>query len=101
MSEEPTNADLLAAIERLGTSVDTRLSGLDTRLSSFDTRLSSVEKTVKDTNATIDRMDIRLKSVEATVNEISILTGVNSKAIGTIKADLEALEARVKKLEDA
>ena len=72
MSEEPTNADLLIAIERLGA------------------RLSSVEKTGKDTNATINRMDIRLKSVEAIANEISVSTGVNSKAIGMIRAELEA-----------
>jgi len=86
MGEEPTNADLLAAIERLGASVDSRFS--------------SVEKTGKDTNAMVNRIDIRLKSVEATVDEISVTVGVHSKAIGTIKADLEVLEARVEKLEN-
>jgi hypothetical protein len=46
-------------------------------------------------------MDIRLKSVEAIANEISVSTGVNSKAIGMIRAELGALEERVKKLENA
>jgi archaellum component FlaC len=101
MNLAPTNADLLAAIERLGASVDTRLSSFEGRLSSVDTRLSSVEKTGKDTNAVINRMDIRLKSVEATVDEILVSTGMNSKAIGIIRAELEALEERVKKLENA
>jgi archaellum component FlaC len=94
MHEELTNADLLAAIQRLGTSVDSRFSGVETRL-------SSLEKTAKDTNATVNRIDIRLKSVEATVDEISVSTSLNSKAIGVLRADLEALEARVKKLENA
>jgi hypothetical protein len=99
MLEEPTNADLLTAIERLGVSVDSRFSSFETRLSGVEKSLASVEKTGKDTNSVINRMDIRLKSVEATVDEISVSTGMNSKAIGIIRAELEALELRVKKLE--
>jgi archaellum component FlaC len=91
MREEPTNADLLAAIERLGASVDTRFSGVETRLSNF-------EKTAKDTNTTVNRIDIRLRSVEAAVDEISVTTGLNSKAIGVLRAELGALDERVKTL---
>ncbi len=76
---EPTNADLLAAIDRLGT---------------------RLEKIAKDTNATVSRIDARLKSVEATVNEISVTTSVSSKAITTMRADIEDLERRVAKLEN-
>ena len=118
MTSEPSNSEILAAIERLGvrlssletrfssfdtrsSSLETRFSSLETRFSSLETRFSSLEKAAKDTNATVNRIDIRLKAVEDTVNEISVTTGVSSKAISTLRAELEALEARVARLENA
>jgi hypothetical protein len=60
MNSEPTNTEILEAVNNFSTAVDKRFDGIDNRLDSMDNRLDSMDNR-------LGNMDGRLTAVEATM----------------------------------